>query len=176
MTGRSAVARGILAACLGLLTLPGPSASAGPIRAYRVHAERTGPALGPAWGRFLADGPGLWSVAHAPRFPSGIHLASVSGRLVETPFVDYLLWRRSLDPARFDHFHPFVGPRLAALDSNLSAASIPTIQSQSLVPPPPLKVSPETITPEPGSLAISVGLLGAGAWWRRRWSPPSTTP
>ncbi|HEV3122529.1 MAG TPA: hypothetical protein VGY53_11530, partial [Isosphaeraceae bacterium] len=47
------------------------------------------------------------------KIPSGIHLHLVNGLLPDTPLVEYLRWRRSLNPARFDFYHPNVGPMLA---------------------------------------------------------------
>jgi len=37
----------------------------------------------------------------------------VNGLLPDTPFYNYMRWRRSLNPARFDHYHPNLGPALA---------------------------------------------------------------
>src|SRR5579864_3876215 len=36
------------------------------------------------------------------RVPRGFHLLTVNGLLPDTPFIAYLHWRRSLNPARFD--------------------------------------------------------------------------
>src|SRR5690242_17781632 len=88
-----------LTACLiGLFLALGPGrASAGPIRAHRLaHPARSSPltVFGPAWARFLAGGPALWAVEHAPRFPAHLRLATQNGLLVATPFVEYLTWRR----------------------------------------------------------------------------------
>src|SRR5262249_50627198 len=44
----------------------------------------------------------------------------LNGILPNTPFVNYLLWRRSLNPARFDFYHPRLGP-LLALDQFLKS-------------------------------------------------------
>ena len=114
--------------------------------------------LGPAWAQFLAGGIPLWSVEPSPPIPEGLILPKENGVLVPTPFVEYLAWRRSLDPARFDQYHPIVGPELGQLPQTIT--------------PPPGGTStgggvPPLNTPEPGSLMIAAMLIGAAVSWGR---------
>ncbi|MFO0952894.1 MAG: hypothetical protein U0835_17440 [Isosphaeraceae bacterium] len=147
----------LAAACLAVTTLG--TASASPIRTFRVVTSDTEASLGPEWARFLAGGPFFWSVETPPSFPSGLVLETLNGRIVETPFVDYLIWRRNQDPARFDLNHPNVGPPLG----------------QILIPPrtptnPPINPQPQLPgIPEPASLLTTLVIASSSVlWWRRR--------
>lgn len=73
---------------------------ASPITSYAAVSSgtTTGTVFGPRWQAFLAGGPALWAVEMPPPFPSHIKLATEDGQIVETPFVEYLIWRRDLDP------------------------------------------------------------------------------
>ena len=68
-------------------------------------------------------------------------------------FVQYLEWRRDLDPARFDRWHPIEGPILARVTPS-TATPDPVINPQPQTIPPAV--------PEPGSLTLSLALVGAG--------------
>ena len=83
--------------------------------------------------------------------------------------IDYLVWRRDLNPFRFDHYHPYLGPRLAQL------------LTPPLDPPTNVPVAPEVeaadhaarasgdsppSVPEPNSL-ILIGLVSAWGLWKR---------
>ena len=115
------------------------------------------------------------------------------GQQLANPMIDYLLWRQSLDPKRFAHFHPHLSPRLSQLlkgpslpagvpPSHLHASPAdrglpqtltgPTTPSSApLVDPAAQTVSPAAV-PEPSSLILGAGMLGWGLWWRRRMSQP----
>lgn len=165
---RVGVTPALVAAAVAGLTLTAAPAAAGPIRGHhlhRVHAEST---LGPAWGRFLSGGPALWAVARSPRIPSGSTLLSQNGRLVETPFVDYLLWRRSLNPARFDHYHPFLGPALGSLLPPPTTPTRPTPGGRTGGGPPPVNPQPQNGVPEPGSILVGLVLASAALASRPR--------
>jgi hypothetical protein len=144
------------------------SAEAAPIISYAAVSTgtTTGTSFGPAWQKFLAGGPALWAVESPPPFPSHIRLATDNGLIVETPFVEYLIWRRDLDPARFDHFHPIIGPILGTLPQTLVPPSVPqppTVPVPSLFnapPPPPV--------PEPPMLPLALTLVGAAIAYQRR--------
>jgi MYXO-CTERM domain-containing protein len=113
------------------------------------------------------------------KIPSGIHLHLTNGLLPDTPLVEYLRWRRSLDPARFDHYHPNVGPMLAedAL-TRMSLLNPPPNLGQVVnppgTPPPPVPVPPLPPNPpdakvsEPSSALLGLVLAGAAGWLRRR--------
>lgn len=120
------------------------------------------------------------------RLASAQSFIQLHGSLPQTPFMNYLRWRRSLNHARFDHYHPLIGPLLGE-----DAA----VRAKSVIPPPPIGSSdpspPTTITdfglpggpphhppgnqpngapsvPEPASFAL-LG-IGIGVWFgiRRR--------
>jgi hypothetical protein len=133
----------------------------------------------------LAHGRTVWPLNL--RIPAGIHLTAVNGLLPDVPLVAYLHWRRSLDPTRFDFFHPRIGPLLERdlllRESSISTASTPLAQlvpppvpslppappqPHPFVPGPPLPPTPPCPhTPEPSSALIATLLLGSGAWLRR---------
>ncbi len=155
----------------GLLARP---AVASPIRSHHLIVVSNVDSLGPAWARFLEGGIPLWEVRKPPRFPSGLVLPESQGVLVDTPFVDYLLWRRSLDPTRFDHYHPFIGPLLG------QGLTPPTSTHSSVATPRggtprsglgddhPANPQPQQGVPEPGTLSVALVLIGAGYAWQRR--------
>lgn len=143
-----------------------PMRSPHPARATRSHAL---PANGTPWSRFLSGGPALWAEARPPRIPSGLHLLTHNGQLVATPFVEYLSWRRSLSPARFDHYHRVVGPELGMLlPPPTVPTSTPIAGGISQGGPPALNPQPENGAPEPGALTMAFTLIAAGLWYRRR--------
>ena len=138
------------------------------------------------WTNFLAKGETTWSHQAAPSFTPTIRSTiwqvlktDTQGQSLANPMIDYLLWRRSLDPQRFLSYHPNLSPALAQL---LSAPALP-------VTPPtptatPTAVSPQTVSgppapiassstlppavPEPGSLLLAVTMTGVGLFWRHR--------
>ncbi|GAC1347143.1 MAG: hypothetical protein NVSMB14_09950 [Isosphaeraceae bacterium] len=103
------------------------------------------PRFGPALGTDIA----LRVAMDYPRYP-------VNGLLPNTPFINYLRWRRSLNPARFDHYHPQWASALQN-DSNLRA-SLPPAPPSSTLQGPPAGPAPQIITPSP----ILAGLPPSG--------------
>jgi hypothetical protein len=96
------------------------------------------------WNNYLAGGPLYWAKADPPVITGQIralmHEALKSADAVANPNVEYLLWRRSLDPSRFDSFHPKMGRQLASI--------LPTTFPSS--PPQAQQLQPES-TPTPSS-------------------------
>jgi hypothetical protein len=121
------------------------------------------------------------------------------------PFLDYLIGRRDVNPARFDRVFPVLGPLLGA-ESGLflaRAQGMPAVSAQQLAASPPLmtrlvrvasatspagSIQAETLLPpdtaavaEPSGVAIglvmlaSVALARRVAGWRRA-SPLSPAP
>src|SRR4051794_36474959 len=101
-----------------LLIFPALPAQATPIR----HQSVTHPALPRdlhAWVNFLGGGESLWARKHAP--PVTAHVRQLIAQELSTTnpastlMVQYLTWRRDLNPQRFDRWHPTLGPELQNL-------------------------------------------------------------
>ena len=99
-----------------------------------------------AWTNFLADGTETWSKTHAPPFTPAIESTiwqvlktDTVTESISNPMIEYLEWRRSLDPTRFTSYHPNLSPALAQL---LSAPSLPAG-----VPPPTSTPATSSSTP-----------------------------
>jgi hypothetical protein len=142
------------------------------------------------WTNYLSAGPQVWSSTHAPDFTPAIRSTiwrvlktDTQGQSLANPMIDYLLWRRSLNPVRFTANHPNLSPALAQLLNGPSLpTSIPpptntsvpqsTTAPQTVTPPSLISPSPQTVSPpaipEPNSLLLAVGMMGWGLWWRRR--------
>jgi hypothetical protein len=156
-----------------------------------------------AWTHYLAQGPQLWNKTHGPTVSPAIKSTiwavlktDTQEQSLANPMIDYLLYRQSLHPRRFDTFHPRLG---AALHQLLNSPTLPTnvppptytpvpvstVASQGVTPPGPQGVAapstlippatqtvPQNITPpaipEPSSLIIALGMTGCGLWWRQR--------
>jgi hypothetical protein len=174
-----------------VLASAGATASATPIRHHHIGAEAVSARDYRGWVGYLAAGPRVWATVHDPEVTlaarQAIHRALQVSDPLSNPWIQYLEWRRDLDPARFDHWHPRLGPQLAQLlpvpttpSTSVTSVSQPQTttpaQPQTITPGPPPNqqiippvVTPPAIqTPEPSALSISLLLLGAGAWWRRR--------
>lgn len=151
----------------------GQDAEASRIRSRGISARSSSLGSRPAWNRFLSGGPSLWAQTPSPAIPSGARLPLVNGGLLQTPFVEYLLWRRDLNPTRFDAYHP----RVAGIFSQL--VTLPAVQALETADPvvsAPVTLTPaavpaaQEIVPEPGTLAITATVFGTLALWRRRES------
>jgi PEP-CTERM motif len=130
--------------------------------------------LGHSWAAYLMAGPSVWSkFIHpevTPDLRTAIWKALGSTDAASNPMVEFLLWKQSLDPARFARYHPHVAPILtristASLGSQTTAPSTPTSTG-----PTPV-TQPQTLTPtvpEPGPWLLALGMTGWGLWWRRR--------
>jgi len=87
------------------------------------------------------------------------------------------MWRRSLNPARFDRWHPIEGPIIGGINPQPQTLPPPTNPPPTNPPvnpptnpptnPPDNPPLPPGV-PEPGSMAVALGLIGAGWLWRRR--------
>jgi hypothetical protein len=156
-----------------------------------------------AWTNYLSAGPQVWSRTKAPAFTPGIRgtiwavlKSDTQAQSLANPMIDYLLWRRSLKPERFDANHPRLGPTLNQLLSfsptpvitppvttplpaySPVPQSTPTSTSPQIVTPPPVVITPPepaapTPIPEPSSVLLATGMLGWGIWWRRRMNRPA---
>jgi hypothetical protein len=133
----------------------------------------------PEWSKYLGGGPKVWAdVVHPPVTPA---MVSEVWRDIKTdpggtdPMIEFLLWKQSIDPTRFAHYHPKLAPALhrislARSSSTTTQAIAPTTgsggttsPSTPVVPPPttePQNLIP-TPSPEPGTLLIAAGMA---AW------------
>lgn len=137
--------------------------------------------LPPVWRAFLDTGPGGWGAYQSPPFTVPTRLAvwrmleDASWSTELDPMLEYLIWRRDLNAARFDRFHPFLGPRLGQI-LRPPAPLVPPIEIPELphgiTPPPPLVV-PDNPVPEPSGLVIAALASAWGLWrrWRSRAVP-----
>lgn len=166
-------------------TLP---AQASPIRASSHQVRVAQQVLDlRSWTSFLARGPSLWAWVPAPPVTLGVRQAIAQALAspdpTSNPLVEYLTWRRNLDPTRFDRWHPNVGPELQDLPLPVTTPSTTTLSTTTpattaTAPPGSQQLNPliaPTPSPEPGSYVIALALLGAGVWWRRRGGLPSPT-
>jgi hypothetical protein len=164
-----------LATGLLAISLAGP-ASASPIRAV-THAATGHNTVLNEWAAFLAGGPAEWAAVHAPpitaAFKHEANLALNGSNPTSNPIVQYLEWRHNLDPARFDHWHPTLGPLLETLNTPTSSTAAPPATS---IHPAPQLIPPLASTPEPSGITLGLALLGAGAWWRARANRAPRTP
>ncbi|MDR3633143.1 MAG: PEP-CTERM sorting domain-containing protein [Isosphaeraceae bacterium] len=114
------------------------------------------------WDNFLAGGVTEWASTPPPPITLQIKIEIAQALESTSPstnlFDQYLHWRRNLDPTRFDHYHPIEGPIIAGFTFPSTSTPDPVINPQ------PQKIN----TPEPGSMTLALGLIGAGVWWRRR--------
>lgn len=95
------------------------------------------------------------------------------GIISDTPYHRYLLWRRSLNPDRFDFYHPLLGVILQEhkriIDKGRVCPPRPPVPPKPPGPPKPPKppgpgggtVSPQQVVPEPSSVVLLA--LGMGA-------------
>ncbi len=144
---------------------------------------------------FLNGGEVVWSATRPPIFPRSV-LSEAATEIAagnETTLVQYLHWRRDLNPSRFDHYHPYLGPLLAN-DTKITTPSLlptptvnpttpgttPTSATQTTSTPtntvtPAKVVSPQSTTPprvpEPSTTLIAIALIGAFALKMRRTPP-----
>ena len=128
-------------------------------------------------------GPSVWSNVAHPALTPGIEAEMWKSIKSDPPpntdaVVQFFQYRQSVDPKRFDHYHPKVAAALAKIaaeaakptastTSTTSTTSSPTDQAQTLGPPTtaPAEVTP---VPEPATFLLTIGMAGYALWWRRR--------
>jgi hypothetical protein len=128
-----------------------------------------------AWTNFLAAGTQTWSTTHAPAFTPAIESTiwqvlktDTTAEAIANPMIEYLEWRRSLDPTRFASYHPNLSPALAQLLSSPSLpAGVPPPTSTPGTPTGAQTVYPPAV-PEPSSVLLAAAMTGWGIWWRQR--------
>jgi hypothetical protein len=189
------VGRRILVGLFLVGAIPAGTARSGPIQ-HRQATTQGNPAF-TAWNRFLAGGETEWEHHAPPKITAQIHVlmnrALNSADPTANANVQYLMWRRDLDPARFDHWHPRIGPMLQALETSPATTPVttspqvltppsssmpgssaiatnpspaPSVTSEPSTGPQTTSPAPESI-PEPGAFSIALVLIGAGLCWHR---------
>jgi hypothetical protein len=193
-TARARIAQLVLCSLLGFAWFGASPAQAAAAKRFVLTPQEA--RLFEVWSNYLAKGPQTWSTTHAPAFTPAIKTTiwqvlktDTQAQQLQNPMIDYLLWRRSLNPVRFTANHPNLSPALAQLLNTPQLppnvppptyAPVPQTSSlpQGITPPDPLippatqSVAPQNVAPpavpEPGSLILAAGLIGWGLWWRRR--------
>lgn len=123
----------------------------------------------PSWNQFLAA-PQLWTYP-SPPFTMMVRrsiLQILNGdatTAAATPMIEYLVWRRDLNPTRFDYYHPYLGPRLSQLLAPPQDVPITPLVEPPITPLAPLTTNPPSV-PEPNGLML-IGLISAVGLWRR---------
>jgi hypothetical protein len=122
------------------------------------------------WSEYLMGGPSVWSNVAHPQLTQGIEASMWKAIRSDPPpdidaVVQFFLYRQSLDPARFDHYHPKVG---AAMDRIKAEEATPTTTTSTTTPTDQAQELNPTAVPEPASLFLTVGMAGYAIWWRRR--------
>jgi hypothetical protein len=144
--------------------------------AAAIHHAHDSSLIDPAsyrtWSEYLMGGPTVWSSVAHPQLTQGIEASMWKAIRSDPPpntdaVVQFFLYRQSVDPARFDHYHPKVA---AAIDRIKAEEATATTTSPSTTTPPTdqaQELNP-TAVPEPATLFLTVGMAGYAFWWRRR--------
>jgi hypothetical protein len=137
------------------------------------------------WSRYLLKGPTVWAEAEHPPVTAAVRAAIWQSVRTDPggadPMVNFLLWKQSIDPTRFAHYHPKLAPALhkialARSSPKLLSQVAPTTTSSggpstptSGLPTQPTTASPQNLNPpsapEPSMLLIAAGMT---AWAVRR--------
>jgi hypothetical protein len=154
----------------------GHQAAASPIKHSHplTATQRLDAEVGHSWAAYLMAGPSVWSTvihpAVTPDLRSSIWKALGSEDAAANPMVDFLLWKQSLDPARFARYHPHVAPILTRISTASLGSQTTTPSTSSSGGTTPI-TQPQTLTPsvpEPGPWLLALGMSCWGLWWRRR--------
>jgi hypothetical protein len=138
---------------------------------------------GASWSEYLLGGPTVWDTVTHPLLTEAVKL-EMRRALKTDPggtalIVQFLLNKQSLDPARFDHYHPRLVPLLAKFKTPTTAITTPTTTGAQVLTQPSTTLPTEAQTtggpstqtvPEPEALLLAIGMIGWAVWWRRRLS------
>lgn len=183
-----AIRRSILGLAMAWLALPAATIEAsamrgGTLRGGLAAQEATWPSVDAAyplpgrWVSFLSGGETTWGSRQSPPFTLPVRLALLTlingdpAVAAASPLVEYFVWRRNLNPERFDRYHPFLGPRLPQGFTPPTPSIPPPVVPGTIVPDPPLNPPtpsiPPTVPEPPAILVILAGIAGALALRRR---------
>lgn len=166
---------------LGLSLADPESANASAIH-HAHHATADDAGLNRSWSTYLMSGPSVWSAVAHPGLTPGIEAEMWKAISSDPPpnidaVVQFFLYKQSLDPARFDHYHPHVAKALAKIKAEeATTTATPTASTTSTGTPsegaqtlgPPASTPDENTVPEPGTFLLTIGMAGYAIWWRRR--------
>lgn len=116
----------------------------------------------------------VWAVfSKSMRYASQLKPASTTGFLPNTPFVNDLWSRRTINAARFTQYHGMIAQMM---DWNTYFSQNPTTPTiiPAVKPATNNPTNPQILVPEPSTLLISLALAGFGAWKLRRKSGSSS--
>jgi hypothetical protein len=155
-----------------------PFAAASPIKSLRAHEEaaRAEEAVAHSWSAYLTAGPSVWkSTIHpevTPDVRTAIWRALGSDAPETSAWVQFLLWKQSLDPTRFARNHPHVAPVLSRIVTTASSQVTPTPTTSTPTTSSTTPITePQTLAPtvpEPAAWLLALGMTGWGLRWRRR--------
>jgi len=139
-----------------------------------------------SWSEYLMGGPSVWSGVIHPRVTPAVESAIWKAIRTDpgetSPWVQYLLHKQSLDPARFAHYHPKLSPALDKLSAAPTAAQVltpgqtttstggTTTSTGGTTTPTGGTTTPLTEgqeIPEPATWLLALGMAGWGVWRRR---------
>lgn len=148
------------------------SASGAAIR----HSAGSNARVSHSWSAYLQASPSVWRTVHAPAFTPAVRSMiwrelRQGGDVSALPMLSYLTWRWSLNPQRFDHYHPKLGAAIERLVNQPTVTVPETITPSPPTTPPLIPPSPQTVepsVPEPSTILMAL-LIGAwGVCSRRR--------
>jgi hypothetical protein len=124
----------------------------------------------------LANGPvnlqQVWEAFKSSmRFSSQMKPASSSGFLPNTPFINDLWSRRTINAARFDANHGTIAQMMdweTYFKNTPSPSSISSALKGPTVVPPASPLNPQIIIPEPSSVLIGLSMIGIAYWASRK--------
>jgi hypothetical protein len=136
---------------------------AAPIHRAHEHAVAD-PVSYRTWPEYVLGGPSVWSsIVHPPltRGIEGLIWRRIWANPTESnPYVQFFLFKQSIDPPRFNHYHPrlalTLGRIVAASDLAPSTATLPVTSIPAVVEPQ--QIDSRTV-PEPGSALVAVGMI-----------------
>jgi hypothetical protein len=110
----------------------------------------------------------VWAAyKNSMRYSSQLKPASTTGFLPNTPFVNGLWNRRTINAARFDANHGSIAQMMdwdTYFKNTPSPAITPATNGPRVFPP----ANPQVIVPEPSSVMIGLSMIGMAFWARRK--------
>jgi hypothetical protein len=142
------------------------------------------------WSRYLLAGPEVWTQVLHPPVSAAVRTAIWQSVQTDPggtdPMVNYLLWKQSLDPTRFAHYHPKLAPALRRISLARSSPTLPPLAPPTTTgstSPSPAPSTPRTVpttspqnlvpcaTPEPGMLLVAACMTAWAVRTLRRRQP-----